>query len=886
LWDSLSLTKFRAPRQRRDLVPRDALVQRLLELVQRYPLTLVCAPAGFGKSTLLLQLAQSLPRDNRVVWLSLDADDNDPNRLFVSLAASLRDLPLRWDVDPTLLATQVRAGQSNRTIVSVLANALASVVDQHLILILDDLHCVTDTAALQLLADFVDRLPPAVNLVLGSRTEPALPLARWRVRDELGQLDHADLQFDRDEAEALARLRQGDTNGAVLPENFVAQALQRTQGWAAGLSLVFGVSSGPLVEHLQSAVDKAASRHLFDFFAQEVLAELPPELADFIVRCSVLPELNPTLCEAVTGRSDVHAVLENLYRRNMFLTTLDETIPVLRFHDLFAEFLHSRLERLHPGLAPELHARAARAESVPLRAVNHWLKAQQWQEAVAEIDHCLEPLLAEGSAALVARWIAQLPAGWMERPEVASLQAICAWSSWDFGQSYHYLQKACAGFRAQGNEAQYLRHLALLPRSCNGIGRLAEADRLLAQIDTLTLEPRWRVNCLGAQVWQAVAMGRPGQVAGFLSQIATAAEQDPSVLSPAIDDEFNSFTFGMPDVQGPMQRLRTLCIAQQRLPGTSWQIVAFAHTPWLEFWRGDRAAMHTAVQAQTRMQTHLAVQALQLNTRQSEAWEAAATGDPALAAEKMLLGRIAMEEHVPALMATWHRATTHAIAHFHWMARDLDSLQELWPYLSTPTTSVEWPFLDTARAHLRGQIALLEGDLVAADNALQEAATLQQSWPMPTFIGDVRVTLSWLHLQQRNRDQAWQVLEPVIQRCLHEDSLGLLLTSPWFAVDPLLALLPAGLRTGFQPLLDRLSEWRTAQPDSPDTTPPFAPVLQELSEREREVLALLAAGDSNKVIARTLELSPHTVKRHVANILAKLDCASRGQAAALWRRSV
>jgi LuxR family maltose regulon positive regulatory protein len=474
----------------------------------------------------------------------------------------------------------------------------------------------------------------------------------------------------------------------------------------------------------------------------------------------------------------------------------------------------------------------------------------------------------------------------MERPEVASLQAMCAWSSWDFGQSYHYLQKACAGFRAQGNEAQYLRHLALLPRSCNGIGRLAEADRLLAQIDTLTLEPRWRVNCLGAQVWQAVAMGRPGQVAGFLSQIATAAEQDPSVLSPAIDDEFNSFTFGMPDVQGPMQRLRTLCIAQQRLPGTSWQIVAFAHTPWLEFWRGDRAAMHTAVRAQTRMQTHLAVQALQLNTRQSEAWEAAATGDPALAAEKMLLGRIAMEEHVPALMATWHRATTHAIAHFHWMARDLDSLQELWPYLSTPTTSVEWPFLDTARAHLRGQIALLEGDLVAADNALQEAATLQQSWPMPTFIGDVRVTLSWLHLQQRNRDQAWQVLEPVIQRCLHEDSLGLLLTSPWFVVDPLLALLPAGLRTGFQPLLDRLSEWRTAQPDSPDTTPPFAPVLQELSEREREVLALLAAGDSNKVIARTLELSPHTVKRHVANILAKLDCASRGQAAALWRRSV
>jgi LuxR family maltose regulon positive regulatory protein len=884
LWDSLSLTKFRAPRQRRDLVARAALVQRLQQLLQRYPLTLVCAPAGFGKSTLLLQLAQCLPRDNRVVWLSLDADDNDPNRLFVSLIAALRDIVLRWDIEPTLLATQVRGGgQSNRTIVSVLANALASFDAGHLVLILDDLHNVTDTAALQLLADLVDRLPPSASLILGSRTEPALPLARWRVRDELGQLDHGDLQFDQQDAEALAKLRQSGEESAI-PADFVAQALQRTQGWAAGLSLVFGVSSGPLVEHLQSAVDKAASRHLFDFFAQEVLAELPTDLADFIVHCSVLPELNPTLCEAVTGRHDVRAVLEDLYRRNTFLTTLDETVPVLRFHDLFAEFLQNRLERLHPGLVSELHARAARAEPVPLRAVNHWLKAQCWEDAVAEIDSCLEPLLAEGSTALVERWITQLPAAWMERPEVARLQAMCAWSGWDFGKSFHFLEKACAGFRAQGNESRYLQHLALLPRTCNAIGRLAEADRMLAQIDALSLEPRWRVNCLGTQAWQAMAMGRSVQVAGYLSQIATAAERDPSLLSPAIDDAFNSFMFGMPNVYAPMQRLRALCNAQLGNPGTSWQIVAFAHTPWLEFWRGNRAGFHAAVRTQALMQIHLAVPALLLNTRQTEAWEAAATGDAMLAADKMQQGLVAMETHVPALMATWHRSTSHTIAHFFWMAQDLETMQAMWPYLSTPTSSVEWPFLDTARAHLRGQIALLEGDLAAAETALLEAETLQQSWPMPTFFGDARITLAWLHLQQRKPDQAWQVFVPVLERCLHEDSLGLLLTSPAFAVDPLLALIPQDLRADVQPLLERLSDWRRAQPAAQYTMAPLTPVLQELSEREREVLAMLAAGDSNKLIARALDLSPHTVKRHVANILAKLDCASRGQAAALWRR--
>ncbi len=211
LWDGLSLTKFRAPRQRRDLVSRDALLDRTATLIEQHPFTLVCAPAGFGKSTLLLQLAQQLPADHQLVWLSLDADDNDPNRFFVSLAAALRELPLKWDVEPRLLAAQVNGpGQANRTIASVLANALASLNSGRLVLFLDDLHCVNDASALQLLADLVDRLPPSVSLVAGSRVEPALPLARWRVRGELGQIDAADLQFDQAEAESLARLRHKD----------------------------------------------------------------------------------------------------------------------------------------------------------------------------------------------------------------------------------------------------------------------------------------------------------------------------------------------------------------------------------------------------------------------------------------------------------------------------------------------------------------------------------------------------------------------------------------------------------------------------------------------------------------------------------------------------
>lgn len=886
LWDGLSLTKFRAPRQRRDLVSRGALLARTAALIEQHPFTLVCAPAGFGKSTLLLQLAQQLPADHQVVWLSLDGDDNDPNRLFVSLVAALRELPLHWDVEPRLLAAQVNGpGQANRTITSVLANALASLNTERLVLFLDDLHCVNDASALQLLADLVDRLPPAVSLVAGSRVEPALPLARWRVRGELGQIVAADLQFDQAEAESLARLRHEDHGGAAVPADFVAQALQRTQGWAAGLSLVFGVTSGPLVEHLQSAVDKAASRHLFDFFAQEVLAELPPDLADFVLHCSVLPELNPALCQAVTGRSDVHEVLEDLYRRNLFLTALDETLPVLRFHDLFLDFLRIRLERLQPHLVPELHARAAAAEQVPLRAVNHWLKAQQWDPAVAAISACLEPLLAEGSVALVARWIAQLPAAVSARPEVARLQALCAWAGWDFQLAAEHLEAACAGFQAKGNESEFVRHFALLPRAYNAVGRLLDAERALNRIEDMSLELASRVSCLGARAWQELAMGRPARVASCLADIAIAAEQEPALLSPALDDAFNSFMFGLPGVQRPMQRLRALCQAQLDKPGTSWQIAAFAHATWLDFWHGDRARLQAAVQAQTRLQQRLSVvPALRLNARQAEAWEAAAAGDleRAVAFERRALQALD-ELGVPGLTATWRRATTHNLVHFFWMARDLEAMRELWPYLSPQPSAVEWPFLNTARAQLRGQIALLEGDLAAAEAALLEAETLQQAWPMPTFIGDVRVTLAWLRLMQRNPDEAWKVFQPVLERCRQEDSLGLLLTSPAFVVDPLLALVPADQRAALQPLLVRLQAWRSTPAEVVKPVPTLPLVLQELSEREREVLAMLAAGESNKLIARALDLSPHTVKRHVANILAKLDCSSRGQAAALWR---
>ena len=892
-WGGLSLTKFRAPRMRRNLVARPALLARLRELAVERQVTVVCAPAGFGKSTLLLQLLDGLGGAAEAVWLALDDDDNDINRLFVSLLGALHAVALEWAVDPQHLATYVnQSGHQARTAVAAVANALCSYGGERLLLVVDDLHHVTDPDALQLLADLIERLPPEVGVVLASRVEPVLPLARWRARSELGEVLLADLQFSSDEAQTLAGLNA--EGRSPLSPQLVEQAWQRTQGWVAGLSLVFGVTSGELVEQMQAAVDRAASRHLYNFFAEEVLGELPADVAAFVLDCAVLPELTPELCRAVSGRDDARALLEELYRRNLFLTALDDIAPVLRFHDLFAEFLYDRLERLHPARVAELHARAAAAEHVPLRAVNHWLRARRWDEAVAAIAACIEALLDEGSQALVQRWLAQLPADYaQDRPDVLRLQALCAWSGWDFHTATGLLERACAGFQAEGREREYLRHFAQLPRAYNAVGMLPEAERALAKAAALPLDEHSQAIYRGGEAWQCMAAGRPEGVAPALTALVALARRDPKRLVPSIDDMFNSFLFSAPGTLDALTQLRELCRAQLgrphsgrgRLtqPGVSWQVEAFAHISWPEFWRGERAAVRAVVAAQTALQERLStIPMLQLNARQAEALEAAAAGDLARAIDCSTRGTAVFDSiDIAGLTGSWRRATVYITAHFHWMAQDVAGLQSLWPTLGPARRPEEWPFVDTGRAQLRGHLALLAHDYAAAETCYLEAERLQRRWPMQTFFGDVRMSLAWCHCVQGHRDEARAAFAPVLALIRDTDCIWPLLTAPINVVDGLLALLSAAELQALQPWLQRWAGWRD---DDVAVAPDDEPAaLRQLSAREREVLARIARGDSNKLIARALDLSPHTVKRHVANILTKLDCDTRGQAAALWR---
>jgi len=866
-------SKYRIPRPRRDAVPRPALLARTLERAADARLVLVQAPAGFGKTTLLVQLAAALAAapGGEVVWVSLDAEDNDANRLFAALFGALAALDLPWAVPPaTVLAQLQDASPAARTALGLLIDALGGRPDVRIALVLDDLHHVSDAAALQLLDTLIARAPPELSLFIGSRVAPPLSLARWRAGGELVELGFEDLQFDLDAAQALCRLR-----GLEAPSDETLQAvLARTHGWVAGLHLMLGSARNGA--GLPALIGPAAHRHLFDFFAQEVLSELPLPLQQFVLYSSVLPELSPALCQAVTGRGDATAVLDTLFSRQLFLSALDEALPLLRFHDLFRDFLRAELERREPGLAAELHARAAAAETRAERAVPHWLAARRWSEALAALRQMADGLLAVGGTHRLERWLEQLPPDWREpQADAALLRGLCAWSRWDWVHARDEFQRSHDAFARQGQQRDRFVALGMLGACHNALGDLQRAEEVLAAAADAQLPPALQVAFDSLCAWHGVARGDSAAVLAALTAMADNAALAPEARYPNIVDMSYGHFVGLPGTRPLMERLRRLCRSDRR--GDEVQVPAL--DAWLAFWHGEPDPAREALQALLRLQRQLPGDVmLSISALHLRSLHLAAQGQTAEA-----LAVIAQVQGVmaPGYSQGWRRTYAHAQARIHWRAEDADGLAALLPELARPRSAREWPVLDTGAALVQGQHALLRGDLAAARELLEHAAVLQRGGRLPAFMGDTRFALAACRAGQGELDAAAAALDELLSEAIPEEGLGLLLEPPgrlqalWQALASRLRC-PAAAQAQ---LRRRLAAWQAggAPVDA-------VPLDDPLSAREREVLALLAEGQSNKLIARALDLSLHTVKRHVANILTKLALDSRTQAAAYWLR--
>jgi LuxR family transcriptional regulator, maltose regulon positive regulatory protein len=419
--DALLATKLHVPRTRPSFVVRPRLADRLAP-AHEGELTLVCAPAGFGKTALLADWARRDPRP--VTWLTLDDADNDPARFWRHAAAALDKLRpgVAQHVAALLGGLQPTSFQA---VVTTLVNELASVAEEA-VLVLDDYHLIQAPQVHASLGFLIDHLPPQLHLVLASRADPPLPLARLRARGLLSELRERDLRFTPTEAAELLRAAVGPE----LPAAAVAALADRTEGWAVGLQLAALSLQGRTDITAFMAGFSGSHRYVLDYLAEEVLDRQPDHLVQFLLETSVLERLSGPLCEAVTGHTDSQQLLEQIERANLFLHPLDEVRGWWRYHHLFADLLRARLAREQPERLPELHrAAAAWCEQHGLvdDAIRHALTAGEFAWVARLIEQHWDAMAWRSEDVTLRRWLQALPAELVRsRPRLCLAQAYGA----------------------------------------------------------------------------------------------------------------------------------------------------------------------------------------------------------------------------------------------------------------------------------------------------------------------------------------------------------------------------------------------------------------------------------------------------------------------------
>src|SRR6266699_1452142 len=346
-------TKLYIPRLRPNVVLRPRLLERLNEDLHR-KLTLIAAPAGFGKTTLVSAWVEGSERPRaRTAWLSLDEGDNDPARFRAYLVAALQTIAATLG-EGVLGVLQSSQPPPPEAILTALLNEITTLPDQF-VLVLDDYH-VIDAKPVDLALTFlVEHLPPQMHLVIATREDPLLPLARLRARGELTELRAADLRFTPSEAAEFLN----SVMGLNLSPGNIAALEDRTEGWIAGLQLAALSMRGreDIPEFIRAFTGD--HRYILDYLVEEVLTRQPEPVRSFLLQTAILDRLSGSLCDAVTGQEKGNVRLEALERGNFFVVALDDTRHWYRYHHLFAEVLSAHLLAEQPDQVATLHRRAS-----------------------------------------------------------------------------------------------------------------------------------------------------------------------------------------------------------------------------------------------------------------------------------------------------------------------------------------------------------------------------------------------------------------------------------------------------------------------------------------------------------------------------------------------
>lgn len=900
---ALLQTKITIPTIRQSLVVRHRLLQQLDAIHQR-KLGLVSAPAGFGKTTLVAAYAaQAVESDTFVAWLSLSEEDNDPTRFLAYFLAALAAAGLSISLPETAVSTTPDLIMTD--LVNEMTAVFATKPEAHLVVVFDDYHLVHNRVIHEAVTFLLEHMPPQMHLLLATRADPPLPLARWRARNQLVELRHQDLRFTPEEA--------ADFLGRVMTLSLTAQDVQtlnrRTEGWIAGLQMAaVSLQGRPSTTDFVKSFG-GSHRYILDYLMEEVLSRQPEDVSHFLLHTAVLDRFCAPLCDAILKTGDwrleieksplsnlqSQQILTQLEADNLFLIPLDDERRWYRYHRLFADLLRRRLAQTDPARALALHQRAAAwfaANGYVEEAIAHALRAGTSDEAAKLIEQHAEAMLMRSELVTVKGWLTALPeTELVKRP---SLSLYAAWILIMEGGSQIEVEVALRHVSAEGAPGEIaLVHSLLAILRGDGATAIHLVQQSLAELASD------RSFLRGVATW---ILGLSLLFSGDLEQGVQTLEEAVQISQQAGNMTIVAASLGRLASQawrdGDLHRAKRIYEqilvlatddAERPLPiaGESHIGLARLYFEWNEL----ELALH-------HVETGLTL---------TERWRelSALTGHIWLARVKQAQG------HAEAANSALARARQLAY--------------------QTKGTQFDDIAVDMSDATLR----LLQGDLHAVSAWCAERhipptvdpAALQKRDDL--IEGHMRkyefVILARLRLAQQQPDDVLTLLPPLLanaqrlQRCDLQIEIHLLMSAAHQqkgelaqADQQMKAALKLGEPGGFirlfveagpevveilprqqpesseqkkylQTLLAACGQPADSVPGTYFHTSAPSQIIEPLSERELEVLTLIANGLSNREIAQELVLSLPTIKWHTSNIYGKLGVGNRTTAVARAR---
>jgi LuxR family maltose regulon positive regulatory protein len=907
--DLLLQTKTTVPPSRPDLIPRPNLRKILNSgMEQKAKLFLVSAPAGFGKTSLVREWIHEpdswtveLPE---FAWVSIDEDDNDLRRFFTYISTAIQGVAgTGQSIRGYLEAPQPAPPRSMAT---AIINDCAT-TSSTLVLVLDDYHAISSETIDEAVAYLIDNLPSHMHLVITTRTDPLIPLSRLRASGQMVELRTEDLRFRPDETATFL----DQTVGIPLTSDEIRALEMRTEGWIAGLQMAaLSMKRFKNHEEIEAFVSafSGSHRYIFDYLADEVMHQRPPGTESFLLQTSILDRLSGPLCDSVSDRKNSQALLEELDAANLFIMPLDSERRWFRYHQLFADQLRHRLSITYPDKISELHQRASKwyeDNDLPVEAIKHALGADDVLRAAHIVETVGRLWLARSELGLLLRWLSSLPAYLIsDRPNLGLLQGWALALINQFEAVEPALQNADKAFHAALAEPDSLPGLGLddpehravfqgYLATCRAALARAQADPYLAikhLRQALEYFPESEQGgrgvatlYLGYALWMAGDAWKARQTFEQALRISIAGGQLLAAQSAL--DALGKIMLELGELkEGLKIHLRALELAEEHTKQTGHQ------SPGIGLAHNGLAILHYEWN--------------DLEVARKHAEKGMMFFEPWGMTENLLDSY--------SILARIHLARGDATKGFEF-AQTATSL------VSDPSTPA-WlrAMIETRQAKLRLMAAPKQPEVIATVSEWAEAAGLTPDDEASYQREREYIVLSRLLMSRGDIDQALDLLDK-----LYEQAAG---GKRWGRVIEINVLKALALQEGerSRPALEIMEEVLSAtEPEGyirlfVDEGPPMTRLLSQcvtkgtslryasdiqaqfprtgssptvsrqslvdpLSDREIEVLQLLADGLSRPQIAGQLHLSINTVKTHARNIYSKLNVRNRAAAIARAR---